>query len=535
MRAHLVFLLGACLVATPALAAKHSPSKGRAPKKPSIALVEPPPVEGVSAKAIKWSAYFASEELKGEGFRLIPAKQVAQAHAKKKMKVPACNDEPQCLAGIGKVTAADYVANVTVRPAGKQLGVKLTIVDTADAKIVSNIFSLVFNDEPKTLRQAIKKQIPRATAALKKHVAEKAASAPAVADAGGDQPPVVSLTKPATEEPPVVSLTKPKTEEPAVVSLTKPKAEEPAVVSLTKPKAEEPAVVSLTKPKAEEPAVVALTKPKAEEPAVVALTKQKTEGPAVAALTKPKAEGPAVAAATKPKAEGPVAAPATKPKAEGPAAAPAAKPKAEEPAVAALTKPADKKPSAEPAAVAVTKPAEEPAVVAVAKPVEDLTQGVVAQVTPPAEPEVKPEEPAVKVIEAAGDVPKALTKVTPEVDDKVAGGPAVADEPFRVPTFIPYTLIGVGAVATGLGVGLFGQEARTATADYQAGRDPSAAREIAKSKALYTDISAGAGIALMATGGILMLFTGDDKPASTDAPSVSVSPTANGAAVTGSF
>ncbi|HCF59945.1 MAG TPA: hypothetical protein DFS52_18370, partial [Myxococcales bacterium] len=207
MRSHLIFFLVASLMATPALAAKKAKSKGRAPKTESIALVEPPPVEGVSAKAIKWSAYFAKEGLEGQGFRLIAAKQVALAHAKKKLKVPACNEDLQCLAGIGQVASAGYVANVTVRPAGKQLGVKLTLVDTAEAKIISNIFSLVINDEPATLRQAIKKQIPRATAALKKHVAEKAAAAAAIAEAApaaGDQPAVVSLTKPAADEPAVV-------------------------------------------------------------------------------------------------------------------------------------------------------------------------------------------------------------------------------------------------------------------------------------------------------------------------------------------
>ncbi len=473
MRAHLIILLVASLMATPALAAKKAKSKGRAPKTESIALVEPPPVEGVSAKAIKWSAYFAKEGLEGQGFRLIAAKQVALAHAKKKLKVPACNEDLQCLAGIGQVASAGYVANVTVRPAGKQLGVKLTLVDTAEAKIISNIFSLVINDEPATLRQAIKKQIPRATAALKKHVAEKAAAAAAIAEAApaaGDQPAVVSLTKPAADEPAVVSLTKPADKKPA---------DEPAVVSLTKPADKKPA---------DEPAVVSLTKPADKKPA---------DEPAVVSLTKPADKKPA-----------------------------------DEPAVVSLTKPADKKPSQQPAVAAVAKPAEEPAVVAIAKPIEDLSQAVVAVASPSAE--VKPGEPAVKVIEAAGDAPKALTKVAPSDDDKVVTGPIVAKEPFRVPKFVPYTLIGVGAVATGLGVGLFGQEARTATADYQAGRDPSAARELAKSKAMYTDISAGAGIALMATGGILMLFTGDE-PASADARTVSVSPTANGAAVSGSF
>lgn len=449
MRAQVIALLAVSLAATPAVAkqGKPTPKDRSAPKtavENRVAFVEPPPVAGVSKSAIKWSGFFAFEELKGQGFDLVSSRDVAKAHARARKPVPSCGDEPACLAEIGKVAQAGYVVNVTVRPAGQQLGVKLTLVDAADAQIVSNIFSLVFSDDPKTLKAAIKKQAPRVIAALQKHIAEKPAAEPPAEVAEGE--PASSKVAQAKPEEPAPSQV-------AQEAPAEPPPAEPVPPAVAQAPATEPA------PAVEQPPAPAQSQPTVAEP-------QPQPGPAVQAQSEPT--------------------PARTAEAPAPEA------------------------QAQPTVVAEPEPAiEPPASQAATAPADNGEQA--------------------KAFEA----PDHAAQAEQAGVEPVAASPTVNEEASSGPGFLPYAMIGVGAVATGVGVGLFGLQARQASIDFKAGRDPAASRDTAKSKAMLADITAGAGVALMAAGGAILLFSGDDEPAS--AGSVSVVPTVFGAAVSGSF
>lgn len=137
-----------------------------------LALVEQPAATGVAKAAVHTAARSAEQEFKALGYDLLPAAQLAAAFGKG-AKVPACGDAAECLAGIGKLANVDYVLNVALNPAGKQFSLKLTLVDAADSKIVSNIMSFVARPQEPALTETVKKQVTRAAAALDKHIGEK--------------------------------------------------------------------------------------------------------------------------------------------------------------------------------------------------------------------------------------------------------------------------------------------------------------------------------------------------------------------------
>lgn len=228
MRPALLALIS-CLVAFPAAGqvAKKAPAgKGKAkaakvvapkpeegPLPPEaqkrVALVEPAVPKGFTKVAIKKAMEAVDEGFKGQGYETVPSAQVTAQHLKRKLKVPVCNDDADCLAKVGKVAGAGYVANVSINPSGKTWGVKLTVVDTNDAAIVSNNLGFVTKPDEKMLSEAMKKQVQRAGGALGKRLAEKeaAAAAAVVATAPAVTPEPKPEPKPEPEpmriEPPV--------------------------------------------------------------------------------------------------------------------------------------------------------------------------------------------------------------------------------------------------------------------------------------------------------------------------------------------
>ncbi len=200
MRPALLALIS-CLVAFPAagqVAKKAPAAKGKAkaakvvvpkveegPLPPEaqkrVALVEPAVPKGFTKAAVKKAMEAVDEGFKGQGYETVPSAQVTAQHLKRKLKVPACNDAAECLAKVGKVAGAGYVANVSINPSGKTWGVKLTLVDTNDAAIVSNNLGFVTKPDEKMLAEAMKKQVQRAGGALGKRLAEKEAAAAAAA------------------------------------------------------------------------------------------------------------------------------------------------------------------------------------------------------------------------------------------------------------------------------------------------------------------------------------------------------------------
>lgn len=259
MHSLLLVLLGLGLAAAPATPPKKGavpkatkallPAKAKAPKVPPavvdeplspeaqkrVALVEPTAVKKVSRPALKKVMAALEADLRDQGFDTIPAAQVTAQHLKRRMKVPACGDAPDCLAKVGKVAGAGYVANVSITPAGKNLGVKLTLVDTADAKIVANRMGFVPKPTAEVLVEAVKKQVPRVAEALSKRIAEKEALAAAAS--------VVVVT---TSEPPKPA--EPTPAEPAPAKLVAPAGEGPqpiATVTAVTPAEPEPAPAKL--------------------------------------------------------------------------------------------------------------------------------------------------------------------------------------------------------------------------------------------------------------------------------------------------
>ncbi|MBI5548251.1 MAG: hypothetical protein HY901_30595 [Deltaproteobacteria bacterium] len=245
MPAKLLVLLGCLLLSAPVQAQRKGASSGKAPAakakasptaaKPTpaaakaeeaplppeaqrrIALVEPAPVKGVTKTTMKKLLGAVEEDLKAQGFEIVPPAKVTALHLKRKLKVPACKDAPDCLAKIGKVAGAGYVANVALTAAGKAFGLKLTVVDTTDATMVSNIMGLVQKATDATFVETIRKQVPRAAAALGKRIAEKQALAvagpvpedPRVATPEPAPGPAVALARPAEPVPDAADPTKP--------------------------------------------------------------------------------------------------------------------------------------------------------------------------------------------------------------------------------------------------------------------------------------------------------------------------------------
>ncbi len=339
MRSPLMILLAVGLAAPAAWAQKKGPARpasapatATAEKSDSarrIALVEQPPGAGVSKAAAHSAARSAGQEFEALGFDVVAAAQRVAAHGKG-AKVPTCGDAADCLAGIGRLAGVGYVLNIALNPAGKQFSLKLTLVDAADSKVVSNIMSFVARPQEPALTETLKKQVSRAAAALEKHLGEK---------------------------------------------------EVLALAAKLEPKRAEP------------PREV----PRPNQPALAA-------------------EPPA------------------------PGAAP------------------------------------------LLPPVESSHTEVTVQAT-------------------------------------------------KGPGAFPFILMGVGATAVGVGVGLFGMDAKSAVDDFKKGNDPLAARDRAKRSALLCDITAGAGAAMALTGLGLVLFSGDDSPIKP----VVVAPAGQGLAIAGRF
>lgn len=183
MSSPLLVLLAVGLAASTAGAQKKGPPRAAvkpaataAPAEKSararIALVAQPPPAGVSRVAAHAAARDAEQELKAAGYELLPAAQLA-AKLGRGNKVPACGDAAECLAGIGKLAGVPYVLNVALSAAGKQVGLKLTLVDTADSKIVSNIMSFIAKPQEPAMAEVIKKQVARVAAALDKYIVEE--------------------------------------------------------------------------------------------------------------------------------------------------------------------------------------------------------------------------------------------------------------------------------------------------------------------------------------------------------------------------
>jgi hypothetical protein len=147
---------------------------------------------------------------------------------------------------------------------------------------------------------------------------------------------------------------------------------------------------------------------------------------------------------------------------------------------------------------------------------------------PGPEPAASPEPPPM-VAMSSPSLP-SVPVITPP---RVAPEPGLEAKVSKGSGPVPWLLMGAGAVGVGVGVGLFGTQARSAADDFRAGRDPEASRDSAKSKALLADISSGVGIALMATGGAILLFSGSDEEA--PVKSWAVTPAGSGLAVSGSF
>ena len=326
MRTPPSILLAVSLAASAAWAQKKEEPASPAAAQRRIALVEQPSVAAVPRAAVHAAARAAEIELKARGYELLPPAQLAAALGKGH-KSPACAGAPDCLANLGRLAGVAYVLNVSLSPAGGQFGLKLTVVDADEEKVVSNIMSLLPRPQEPALAEAVKKQVPRVVAALDKHIAGKAG---ALAQIGDGEP---------------------------------------------------------------------------------ARDKTKAESLPGGALAEPYSRGDS------------------------------------------------------------SLPAEAP-----------------------------PES----------------------VETRAAGGPGA----------LPYVLIGAGVLGVGVGVGLFGHQARVAVNDFKAGRDPQSARDRAKSNAILSDLSTGVGVALAVTGAALFLFSGRD---SAPPPSVAITPTGPGLAVAGRF
>ncbi|HEY3449481.1 MAG TPA: hypothetical protein VGK67_24215 [Myxococcales bacterium] len=402
MRATLLVLMGCCLLAVPPAAlgaaapkaakapAKAAPAKAKAEpakvEKPEdivlgpeaakrIALVEPALPKGMQKSSIKKLTDAIEADFKAQGYEIVPPPQVKAMHLKRKLKAPACADDPGCLAKAGKIAGAAYVANLFIAPAaGKSFNLKLMIIDSADGALVVNRASVVLKATDPIFAETIKKQVPKAAAALGTRIAEKEALAAALAQAKKSEEP-----KPAEATP------------------------------------------------------VAVEQPKPEEP-----------------------------------------------------------------------KPAETKP-----AVAETKPAE-------------TTPAVE---TAPEQP--KPAEPAVAATGLANPDATAPGEPVASVSSTQSGsGPA------------PWILLGTGAVAAGVGVGVFGTMARSAAEDFKNGNDALNARSRAKTNALICDVATGVGAALAVTGVIWLIYSAASSP-SEPAPAVqagvAVTPTGASVALSGSF
>lgn len=138
-----------------------------------VAVVEVPAAGGLAQESVSQAARMVEAELKTQGFDVIGAAQVEAAHAKRGLKVPTCGDVAGCLANIGQIVGASYVANVSVGPAGKQFGFKLTIIDALDAKTVANKMSLLAKLDEAVLAQDVTKQVGRIAVILRKYIADK--------------------------------------------------------------------------------------------------------------------------------------------------------------------------------------------------------------------------------------------------------------------------------------------------------------------------------------------------------------------------
>lgn len=385
MRATLLALTGTFLLAVPGLAAGAAAPKGAGPKAAAkaapapakaedvvpgpeaarrIALVEPALPKGMQRSSIKKLTDEIEGALKAQGFEVVPPIQVTALHLKRKLKAPACADAPECLAKVGRVAGAGYVANLFIAPAaGKSFNLKLMVVDTAEGTLVANRASVVLKATDPIFIETVKKQVPKAIAALSTRIAEKEAVAAAL----------VAAKKPDEGTPaPVVEQPKPEEPKPAVAVVEQPK---PAPV--------------VEQPRPEEPKPVAAV-PVVEQP------------------------GPA--------------------------------------------------------------------------------------------------EPVAAVAASSG-----------------GAGP------------VPWVLLGVGAVAAGVGVGVFGTMARSAADDFKNGNDAVAARDRAKLDALICDVSTGVGAALMVVGAGWLIYSAASGPSSPEAaaPAVqagfSVTPNGASVALSGSF
>ncbi len=184
----------------PAPAAAEEPIPAGGEKR--VALVESAPPRGVDKRVVQKAVFVAEAELRAQGWEPIPPQTVGASYAKSNKKVPSCGDAGFCLAQIGRAVGAGYVANITMAAAGKSFTVKLTVVDSADAQIVANIAGLVAKSDETTVGDAVKRQVPRALAALQKHDAERQEALAAAARPVETKPVVVEPEKPKVEPPP---------------------------------------------------------------------------------------------------------------------------------------------------------------------------------------------------------------------------------------------------------------------------------------------------------------------------------------------
>ncbi len=351
MRVLVVLAAILCLL-PPADAAKRK-ARGVAAPPPDpagrVALLEAQPAPKVDRKLAQALTALAEEELKAAGLDVVSSKDVAAAYRKMRRKVPSCADDAQCLVEAAQLSQAAYATNLSFPAAGKNLGLKVTVVEADTGKVLSNILSFVAKPTKEALSDALRKQLARTVPVVKADVEEKKA-------------------------------------------------------------------------------VAAAKKAEAERLAAEKAAAEQAERERLAAER---------------------------------------------------------------------------------------------------EARIQAEKERLAAVKAEQERRIAEEKERRRPKEKVV---VEYEKPFRP---LPFVVMGAGAVATGVGIGVFGLQAQSAVDDFKAGRNPEEAAARARSKALVADITAGAGIAMMLGGTAWWLFGGEPEPVS--GGQVSISPSFNGVAVTGSF
>lgn len=181
MRALVVIAAVLCLTPAADAARKGRAAAAEPPPDPAgrVALLEAKPTARVGRKLARELTEVAERKMKDAGIDLVTAKEVAQAYRKKRRKVPDCGDDAQCLLEAGQLARAAYAVSISFTAAGRNLGLKMTVVETDTAKVVSNILSFVARPTRKALTAALENQIERTVPAVKGDIEEKRALAAA--------------------------------------------------------------------------------------------------------------------------------------------------------------------------------------------------------------------------------------------------------------------------------------------------------------------------------------------------------------------